>query len=119
MKYLVKDDRSECRGRHGPKSKIPDGWHVEDGTVDSAPHDHETQAKADPVFVINGDNTVTELHAVTDRTQAEIDANARAREDDQFDGNKMLKAVAIWAAKEFGKPLGTAKTEILTEYRKL
>jgi len=74
-KYLVKDDRSECRGRHAAKSPAPEGWHLEDGIVDSRPHDHVTEVKEEPVFNVQGDGTVVELHAVRAKAAAEITAD--------------------------------------------
>jgi hypothetical protein len=56
-------------------------------------------------------------------TQQEIDDWDAARqtliEQGQFDGQKMLKAVAIWTAGKLGVPLPTAKAEILAIYRGL
>lgn len=56
-------------------------------------------------------------------TQAELDQDiadkAQAEETHQFDGHKMLKALAVWIAKKQGIPLNTAKDEILAEFRKL
>ena len=37
----------------------------------------------------------------------------------EFDGAKMLKAVAIWAAKKLNIPLAQARSEIMAEYDNL
>ena len=37
----------------------------------------------------------------------------------RFDGEKLVKALAIWAAQKLNVPLATAKQEILTIYRGL
>lgn len=56
-------------------------------------------------------------------TAQEIAAFDAARAADieavQFDGQKMLKAVAIFFAQQLNIPLATAKTAILTIYRGL
>lgn len=41
------------------------------------------------------------------------------QEQNRFDGEKMLKALAIWTAGKLNVPLATAKAEILTIYRGL
>lgn len=46
-------------------------------------------------------------------------ARAGEVEQMQFDGQKMLKAVAIWTAGKLGVSPATAKSEILTIYRGL
>lgn len=46
-------------------------------------------------------------------------ARAGDREAQQFDGQQMLKALAIWTAQKMNVPLQQAKQEILTIYRGL
>jgi hypothetical protein len=62
----------------------------------------------------------TKKRAATVQEVADFDA-ARAGEIEaaQFDGQKMVKAVAIYFAQQAGIPLQTAKAGILTIYRGL
>ena len=48
-------------------------------------------------------------------TPAEIAAAAAAR----FDGEKLIKAVAIWTAQKLAVPLATARSEVLAIYAAL
>lgn len=58
--------------------------------------------------------------AATAQEIADYDAaQVAAREQMAFDGEKMLKAVAIWVAQKLGVPLATARSEILAIYRGL
>ena len=41
------------------------------------------------------------------------------QEQARFDGEKLVKAVAIWTAQRLGVPLATARAEILAIYRGL
>lgn len=51
---------------------------------------------------------------------ADYDATQTAqREAERFDGEKLVKALAIWAAQRFGVPLATARAEIMAIYRGL
>jgi hypothetical protein len=60
------------------------------------------------------------IRSATTQEKAEYDA-ARTGEAElgQFDGQKMLKAVAIYFATQLNIPLATAKAGVLTIYRTL
>lgn len=57
--------------------------------------------------------------ATTQEVSAYDMARAADAEQGQFDGQKMLKAVAIYFAQKMGIPLQTAKADVLTIYRGL
>jgi hypothetical protein len=44
---------------------------------------------------------------------------ASEQEQVRFDGEKLVKAVAVWTAQRLGVPLATARSEILAIYRGL
>lgn len=62
----------------------------------------------------------TKKRLATSQELAAYDAaRAADAEQNQFDGQKMLKAVAIFFAQQLNIPLATAKAGILTIYRGL
>lgn len=52
---------------------------------------------------------------ITDYDAAQVTEQALSR----FDGEKLVKALAIWTAGKLNVPLATAKAEVLTIYRTL
>ena len=62
-------------------------------------------------------------NGLRDATQVETadyeTSRQRADEQGTFDGQKLLKAITIWAAQKFNIPLNQARNEILVIYRGL
>lgn len=60
------------------------------------------------------------IRAATAQEIADYDAaKANAAADRDFDGQKMVKAVAIWTAQKLSIPLATARAEIAAIYKAL
>ena len=59
------------------------------------------------------------LGAMVSEYLGESGFRATVRETAQFDNQKMIKAVAIWAAQKLGIPPAQAKAEILAIFRSL
>lgn len=63
---------------------------------------------------LDGDALVQAFDFVADESTFRAE-----QEQAQFDGNRMVKAVAIWTAQRHPQPLATARQEILAIYRSL
>lgn len=78
--------------------------------------DGEQFTRADGVAIAQADIDAETSNAEADEAAATDPATVAARD---FDGARLIKALAVWAAQKFNVPLATARNEILTIYRGL